>query len=460
MDAQEALAIIHQIVAPRRLSYLEETLFVQTWQGKLYREIAVDVGYELSYLRDVGAKLWDVLSEGLGTTVTKKNIQIVLRQHVQRGALQPGQVATAAPPRVTFDRMGGFSSSGALPQGIQFPGRALDPESMLYVIRPPAENLLYESLFQPSSLTRIQATRQMGKTSLLNRVLPKVAEAGIQPIYLNLRQVDQSTMGDLSQFLRWICWNVGEQLGLPDQIDAYWMPQVGAKISCTNYFERYLLTQSAKPIVLVFDDMTRLLGYTKVAQDVLPMLRTWHEEAMVSQIWQNLRLVLVHSMEISVPLPVSQSPFNVGLAINLADFSTDQVEQLASRSGWFDLGLTREDLSELSYWIEGHPYLLQLAFHWLTVRQLPLQQLLAEAASLNGIYAQHLRYYWLVLQQDTTLRSGLEQLLRGDNIDSLVGERLESLGLARRKGDRWVIWRRLYQKYFEIQLLLPQESMS
>jgi hypothetical protein len=460
MDAQEALAMINQLIAPKRLSYLEETLFVQTWQGKLYREIALDVGYELSYLRDVGAKLWDALSEVLGTTVTKKNIQIVLRQHVQRGDLSPGMVATTnAPPRVTFDRMGGFSGSGKLPQGIQFPGRALDAESMLYVIRPPAENLLYESLFQPSSLIRIQATRQMGKTSLLNRVLPKVAEAGIQPIYLNLRQVDQTTMGDLNQFLRWICWSVGEQLGLTDQIDAYWMPQVGAKISCTNYFERYLLTQSAKPIVLVFDDMTRLLGYTKVAQDVLPMLRTWHEEAMVSQIWQNLRLVLVHSMEISVPLPVSQSPFNVGLAINLGDFSTDQVEQLASRSGWFDLGLTREDLSELSYWIEGHPYLLQLAFHWLTVRQLPLAQLLAELASLNGIYAQHLRYYWLVLQQDQTLRSAFEQLLRGDNIDSLVGERLESLGLARRKGDRWVIWRRLYQKYFAAQLLLPQESM-
>jgi hypothetical protein len=90
---------------------------------------------------------------------------------------------------------------------------------------------------------------------------------------------------------------------------------------------------------------------------------------------------------------------------------------------------------------------------------LPLSQLLAEAASLNGIYAQHLRYYWLVLQQEPTLRSGLEQLLRGDSIDALVGERLESLGLARRQGDRWVVWRRLYQKYFAIQLLLPQESM-
>jgi AAA-like domain len=460
MEAQEALAIIHQLVAPKRLSYLEETLFVQTWQGKLYREIALDVGYELSYLRDVGAKLWDTLSEALGTTVTKKNIQIVLRQHGQRaGGTQPGLGGIAmVPPRVTFDRMAGFSAA-VLPQAIQFPGRALDAESLLYVIRPPAENLLYESVFQPSSLTRIQATRQMGKTSLLNRVLPKVAEAGIQPIYLNLRQVDQATMGDLNQFLRWICWNVGEQLGLADQMDAYWMPQVGAKISCTNYFERYLLSQAARPLVLVFDDMTRLLGHTKVAQDVLPMLRTWHEEAMVSPIWQNLRLVLAHSMEIDLPLPVSQSPFNVGIAINLTDFSTDQVEQLASRSGWFELGLTREDLSELSHWVEGHPYLLQLAFHWLTVRQLPLAQLLNEAASLNGIYAQHLRYYWLVLQQEPALRSGLEQLLRGDTIDTLIGERLESFGLARRQGDRWVIWRRLYQQYFEAQLLLPQESM-
>jgi hypothetical protein len=461
MNAQEALAIIHQLVAPKRLSYLEETLFIQTWQGRLYREIALEVGYELSYLRDVGAKLWDSLSEALGTTVTKKNIQIVLRQYAQQHGSAIGNSAAIAstPPSVSFDRMTGFAAASP-PQSIQFPGRALDAESLLYVVRPPAENLLYEGVFQPSSLVRIQASRQMGKTSLLNRVLPKVAAAGIQPIYLNLRQVDQPTMMDLNQFLRWICWNVGEQLGLSCQIDDYWMPQVGAKISCTNYFERYLLTQWSKPVVIVFDDITRLLGQTKVAQDVLPMLRTWHEEAMVSQVWQNLRLVLVHSTEIDLPLPVSQSPFNVGLAINLMDFSTDQVEELARRSGWFDLGLTREALSELSHWIGGHPYLLQLAFHWLTVRQLPFSQLLAEIASLNGIYAQHLRYYGVVLQQEDSLRRGLEKLLRGEAIDALLGERLEGLGLAYRQGDRWGIARNLYQQYFEAQLLrVPQESV-
>jgi hypothetical protein len=462
MDAQEALVIIHQLVAPKRLSYLEEALFVQTWQGKLYREIALDVGYELSYLRDVGAKLWDALSETLGTTVTKKNIQIVLRQYTQRSGDGQNGAAMLLPPRVTFDRVGGLGPVGSLPSSIQFPGRALDATSALYVIRPPAETLLYESVFQPSSLTRIQATRKMGKTSLINRVLPKVAEAGLHTVYLNLRQVDQPTLEDLNQFLRWICWSVGDQLGLPEQIDAYWLPQVGAKISCTQYFERYLLHQITRPLVLVFDDMTRLLGSTKVAQDVLPMLRTWHEEAMVSQVWQNLRLVLVHSTEIDVPLPISQSPFNVGMAIRLTDLSTDQVEQLASRSGWFELGLTREDLSELSHWVEGHPYLLQLAFHWLTVRQLPLDQLLAEAAMLNGIYAQHLRYYWLVLEQDPVLRSAFTELLKAvpGPIDTILGERLEALGLVKRLSDRWVISRKLYQLYFQAQLSRsPQESL-
>jgi hypothetical protein len=103
-----------------------------------------------------------------------------------------------------------------------------------------------------------------------------------------------------------------------------------------------------------------------------------------------------------------------------------------------------------------------LAFHWLTVRQLPLDQLLAEAATLNGIYAQHLRYYWLVLEQDPLLRSAFAELLKAvpGPIDTLLGERLEALGLVKRLSDRWVISRKLYQLYFQAQLSRsPQESL-
>ncbi len=459
MEAQEALLLINQLVAPKRLSYLEETLLVQTWQGKLYREIALDVGYELSYLRDVGAKLWDTLSEALGTTVTKKNIQVVLRQHGLRGGVAWGTVAQ--PFMVPPPHPNNFNTQ-AHQREIQFPGRALEATSPLYIIRPPAEELLYDSMLQPSSLTRVQGIRQMGKTSLINRVLPKLAQAGVRTVYLNLRQVDQPVLQDLNSFLRWICWAMGEQLGLPDQIDAHWIPEIGAKISCTNYLERYLLKQVDCPIALIFDDMTRLMGYTKVAQDVLPMLRTWHEEAMISEVWQRLRLVLVHSREISIPLPISQSPFNVGLAISLEDMDPDQVEELAHRSGWFDLGLNREDLSELSQWVDGHPYLLQLAFHWLTVRQMSLQQLLQDATKLNGIYSNHLRYYWLVLQQSPELHIALEQILyQGTSpvrIDAMVAEQLEGLGLIKQEGDRLLLRRLLYKRYFKEQLQSPQRQ--
>jgi hypothetical protein len=458
MEAQEALLLINQLVAPKRLSYLEETLLVQTWQGKLYREIALDVGYELSYLRDVGAKLWDTLSDALGTTVTKKNIQVVLRQHSQRGVVSWNAVAQAQ--ALVPSGHPNFSAQPSHPRAIQFPGRALEANSPLYIIRPPAEELLYDSILQPSSLTRIQGVRQIGKTSLLNRVLPKVAQAGVRMVYLNLRQVDQPTLQDLNRFLRWICWTMGEQLGLPDKIDAHWLPEIGAKISCTNYLERYLLQQVDQPIALIFDDMTRLMGYAKVAQDVLPMLRTWHEEAMVSQVWQRLRLVLVHSTEISIPLPMSQSPFNVGLEISLEDLDPDQVEELAHRSGWFDLGLNREDLSELSQWVEGHPYLLQLAFHWLSVRQMSLPQLLQDATKLHGIYSQHLRYYWLVLQQSPELQVALEQILHQGSqpirIDAMVAEQLEGLGLIKQVGDRLLLRRLLYKRYFKEQLQSPQ----
>ena len=65
----------------------------------------------------------------------------------------------------------------------------------------------------------------------------------------------------------------------------------------------------------------------------LPLLRSWYEEGKRLPIWQKLRLIVVHSTEIYVPLQLNQSPFNVGLPIQLDDFNLEEVQQLAQRYG-------------------------------------------------------------------------------------------------------------------------------
>ncbi|MHC5720939.1 MAG: AAA-like domain-containing protein, partial [Nostoc sp.] len=90
-------------------------------------------------------------------------------------------------------------------------------------------------------------------------------------------------------------------------------------------------------------------------KDFLPMLRSWYEEAKRLPIWQKLRLIVVHSTEIYVPLQLNQSPFNVGLPIQLDNFSFEQVQQLAQCYGidWND----GEEARQLIDLVGGHPAL-------------------------------------------------------------------------------------------------------
>ncbi len=156
------------------------------------------------------------------------------------------------------------------------------------------------SLQQAGALVRIKAPKEMGKTSLLLRMLDFAKQQGYRTVSLNLEQVDQAILSDLNQFLRWLCANAARQLQLKPQLDEYWDEDLGSKISCTVYIQDYLLESITAPIVLALDELNQIFEHPQVAKDFLPLLRSWYEEAKTLPIWQKLRLIVVHSTEIYV----------------------------------------------------------------------------------------------------------------------------------------------------------------
>jgi len=84
MTIEEAIAIVDTALQHKRLSNIQEQLFRQTWEGKTYAEIAETCGYDASYIRDVGYRLWQMLTKGFGERVTKHNLQVVVRSHANR----------------------------------------------------------------------------------------------------------------------------------------------------------------------------------------------------------------------------------------------------------------------------------------------------------------------------------------------------------------------------------------
>ncbi|PZO41673.1 MAG: hypothetical protein DCF19_08915 [Pseudanabaena frigida] len=84
MTIEDAIAIVDAALEHKRLSNVQEQLFRQTWEGKTYAEIAEVCGYDSSYIRDVGYRLWQLLTKGFGERVTKHNLQVVVRTHAKR----------------------------------------------------------------------------------------------------------------------------------------------------------------------------------------------------------------------------------------------------------------------------------------------------------------------------------------------------------------------------------------
>ncbi|HEY9706855.1 MAG TPA: NB-ARC domain-containing protein, partial [Oculatellaceae cyanobacterium] len=92
MTGQEALTLVdtllHSAIQAQRLTDVQSAVFLETWAGHSYKEIAEQLGYQLDYIKQVGSQLWRSLSQTLGEPVSKRNLQAALRryQHSQQNA--------------------------------------------------------------------------------------------------------------------------------------------------------------------------------------------------------------------------------------------------------------------------------------------------------------------------------------------------------------------------------------
>ncbi len=325
-------------------------------------------------------------------------------------------------------------------------------ESAFYIKRVPYESQCYQEILNPGALIRLKAPRQWGKTSLMARILDQAREQGYRTVPLSFQHADKAVFTNLNQLLRWFCARVARKLRLPYRVEDYWTETFGSKDNCTAFFEDCLLPETDTPLVLGLDEVDRVFQYPKIADDFFSLLRAWYEEAGYgdpdSELWQKLRLVIVHSTEVYVPLDINQSPFNVGLPIHLPEFTPEQVNDLAQRHG---LNWTDDQVEQLMQLIGGHPYLIRLALYHIVRHHLTLEQLLKTAATESGIYSDHLRRHLWNLQQHPELAHAFYQVVIQSipvELKPVFAFKLHSMGLVHLKADHVIPRFELYRNYF------------
>ncbi len=322
--------------------------------------------------------------------------------------------------------------------------------SAYYLEREFIDDTCFKAIAQPGSLIRIKAPKKMGKTSLLMRILEQANKQDYQTVYLTLQLAEYKLLDNLDKFLQWFCANISIALGLPNRVADYWDSLIGNKMSCKFYMEHYILTNVSNPIVIGLDDIDRLFAYRDLADDFFGLLRAWHEEAKNRPVWQKLRLVVIHSTEVYIPLNLNQSPFNVGLAIEIPPLTAKEVQELATR---YYLDWSIGKVEKLMSFVGGNPFLIRQALYHIARGNQTLDQvLLTPVTADNNIYKEHLeRQLWRLQHGSSELiEAWAKVVVSAEPVELEVVSlfKLQSLGLIDYQGNLATPSCKLYAQYF------------
>jgi len=444
LNTEAAINLINDVFklkTKKNLNALQKNICEGILLGKKYEEIALESFCSIEHIKKTSAYLLKVLSEQLKEKVTKTSLRSAIERLIrekQQEKIEFGDEENKISNQIPF-----FLCQ-----------ETISMESSLYIERPPIENNCIQEIQKKGSLLRIKSPQKMGKTSLIAKII-SLTKKDYHIVYLNLNLADKEFFSDLDLFLKWFCLSIVDQLNIADNLEEYWKSIYGVKRRCNKYFEKYLFEHIKQPLLIIIDEVDKIFLHS-IADDFYGLLRAWHEQAKAgqnSEKWQKLRLLLSYSTEEYLIKDINQSPFNVGVEINLPEFTVQQMVDLAHKHS---LNLSEIEIEQLMLLIGGHPYLAQIAFHYLITTKISVNDFFNLALTEAGPYSNYLRRNLRNIQQDSNLIEALKILLRSNEsveLISLLKFKLYSLGIVNFEGNKVKIKHQLYRHYLQNNLM-------
>ncbi|SFE51270.1 AAA-like domain-containing protein [Thermoflexibacter ruber] len=334
---------------------------------------------------------------------------------------------------------------------IEEPKGAVPLGSPFYIEREVDERCKAQIL-QPHALIRIKAPRQYGKTSISQRISKYAKDHQHQVIDLNFQEFSAKEMSDLETLLKFICGFASYSLNIEEKVEEYFNSRfLTDKVKCSRYFERYLFKECSDNIVLVLDEADRLFDFPQVSTEFFGMLRAWHEDSKIKPEWAKFKMIITYATEAQYAITnLNQSPFNVGMQVNLLDFSETEVAELASRH---QLTLSAVEISSLMEMVGGHPFLVRKALYQIALNQLSLSDFLKNATQDDGYFAAHLNTHLQYLQKNPDKSEALSNILHQRQTQNhLACEALRAIGLVKGNAPNYRVSNKLYEEYFKRKL--------
>lgn len=329
------------------------------------------------------------------------------------------------------------------------PGGTLRLQDKFYVKRDEDRRMDNEIKHLGSTIT-IRAARQTGKSSLLVRGLDQAKQSGADTILMDMQRVDKDHLISLDVFLRYLAEYILTKLSQDTEvIDRYWRKRLSPQEKLTILLEDFVFDKVHRNLTVGLDEIDDLLQ-TSFYSGFFGLLRSWFNRRADDERWDKLSTIMVISTEPYLLISdIHESPFNVGVTLNLKDFNTSQVQDLNVRHGEPVAG---KEFDELNQIFGGHPYLTRKALYLLAVERQSWKDLKKTAAEEDGPFADHLRRYHWMIQKDPALREALKSIIKNNKCSDELLHRLLQAGLVKASGDFVKCRCDLYRVYFEDKL--------
>lgn len=315
-------------------------------------------------------------------------------------------------------------------QQTEMPAGAMPLTSPFYVVRE-GDRKFQAGIARGESIVLVKGARQMGKTSLIARGLHQARESGARVAITDFQTLSDGDFRDKWSFYCALADLLAEQLGVEAILAERKDAGRAENVSFQRFVRREILGASEKPLVWALDEVDRLFP-CPFGAEVFGLFRSWHSARSLNptDVWSRLTLVIGYATEASLFIrDVNMSPFNVGLPLEMADFTREEVGELNARYG-HPLAQP-EDLARLMQRVGGQPFLVRRSLYALAVEGGKFDKLLAESASDRGVFGDHLRRFCISLHRDPELEAAVRAfVLEGRELNPEQFYRLRSAGLV------------------------------
>lgn len=340
----------------------------------------------------------------------------------------------------------------AVPKQLESVGGAVPLDSTFYVERS-IDAEFRSAIERGESIVLVKGARQMGKTSLLARGMQNARKAGERVVLTDFQKLNRVHLESPAGFFLALAELLAEQLDLDIEPQQFWSERRGPSANFERFLRKEILARIESRLVWGLDEVDRLFT-CNFGSEVFGLFRSWHNERSLDPDgpWKRLTLAIAYATEAHLFITdINQSPFNVGVRLEVADFTFEQITELNRRYG---SPLSPPEVSRLFRLFGGHPLLIRRSLHELASGK-SLTEFEAIAEKDEGPFGDHLRRIIVLMSQDQGLCQVVRDLLQGGtSVSNDSFYRLRSAGLIVGDSPQQVKFRcQLYANYLEGHLL-------